>query len=167
MSAVISDAAFEREMWCLHMRLGELCHYSQWHKEEPTKPLREMIREMTRIREEAEVEATKRAMEDWAWEEEQEALREEEESLAQIPCEYCFTVQDHDICAACTDTIERYGALRCDFCLASYRGSTTGDWHNPCELCDSEYIADYRYAEEQRVALPPVPESSEEDEEEE
>jgi len=162
---MISDAAFERDMYALHMRLGELCHYSQWHKTEPTKPLHEMIRHMTQLHEEAEVEATKRAMEDWAWEE--EVLRREEEEPAEIPCEYCFTVQDHDVCDVCATTLARYRDLCCDFCLASYKGYMTGDWHNPCELCDSGYIADYRYVEEQQVALPPVPESSEEDEEDE
>jgi len=68
MSAVISDAAFEHDMWCLHMGLGELRTYGDWHKEDPTKPLIEMIREMTKLREEAEEEANRRAVEDWAWE---------------------------------------------------------------------------------------------------
>ena len=76
--SAISDAAFERDMRALHMRLGELCHYGQWHKEDPTMPLMEMIRYMTKLREEAEVEAAKRAMEDWAWEAEQMAEAEAE-----------------------------------------------------------------------------------------
>ena len=69
MSAVIiPDATFEREMYNLHLSLGDLCTYGQWHKEDPTKPLLEMIRYMTRLREEHEEEAAKRAMEDWDWE---------------------------------------------------------------------------------------------------
>jgi hypothetical protein len=151
MSAVISDAAFEHDMRALHMRLGELCHYGQWHKEEPTMPLIEMIRHMTKLREEAEVEATKRAMEDWAWEEE-EAERKEEAQKALIPCEFCAAVQRQDVCDVCYPTLERYGSDRCEFCLASYTGYMTGDWQNPCECCHPQYIADYRRDEEDKAS---------------
>ena len=36
--------------------------------------------------------------------------------------------------------------------MASYKGYTTGDWHNPCAECHPQYIADYRHAEERQVA---------------
>ena len=150
MSAVISDAAFEWDMRALHMRLGELCHYGQWHKEEPTMPLLQMIRIMTKLREEAEVEATKRAMEDWAWEEE-EAIRKEEAQKAWISCEFCAKVQRHDVCDICRSTLGRFEALGCEACSASYKGCMTGDWDNPCSACHPFYIQEYRYAEEQRV----------------
>jgi len=150
MSAVISDAAFEHEMWCLHMGLGEQRTYGDWHKEDPTMPLIEMIRYMTKLREEAEVEATKRAIEDWAWEEE-EAERKEEAQKALIPCEFCATLQHQDVCDVCYPTLERYGSDRCEFCLASYTGYRTGDWQNPCECCHPQYIADYRRDEEDKA----------------
>ena len=150
MSAVISDATFERQMYCLHLSLGELCHYSQWHKEEPTRPLVEMIRIMTTIREESEEEASKRALEDWAWETEEGSSSSNSRSN-RIPCEHCFTIQHADVCDVCYSTLARYEDLSCAFCVASYKGHATGDWHNPCTECHPQYIADYRYVEEQQV----------------
>jgi hypothetical protein len=82
MSAVISDADFAWDMYALHMNLGEQCYYSQQHKLDPTRTLREMIRDVTLAREESEMEATKRAMEDWAWEAELEAEAEAEAEAA-------------------------------------------------------------------------------------
>jgi len=150
MSAVISDAAFEHDMWCLHMGLGELRTYGDWHKEDPTKPLIEMIREMTKLREEAEEEANRRAVEDWAWEEE-EAQRKEEAQKALIPCEFCGSVQSHDVCDICYSTLARYEDLSCAHCATSYTGYMTADWINPCASCHPQYIADYRYVEEERT----------------
>jgi hypothetical protein len=150
MSAVISDAAFEHEMWCLRMGLGELRTYGEWHKEDPTMPLIEMIRYMTKIREEAEVEATKRAMEDWAWEEE-EAIRLEEDKKGWISCAHCAAVQPWDVCDVCHSTLARFKALSCATCAASYTGYMTADWAIPCVNCHPRYIEEYRYAEEQRA----------------
>jgi hypothetical protein len=160
MSAVISDAAFEHEMRCLHMSLGELCTYGEWHKAEPTLPLIKMIRCMTRIREEAEEEANARAVADWAWEEE-EAIRKAEARKAWIPCTHCAKVQRRDVCDTCHSTLARFDALSCATCSASYKGCMTADWDCPCTECHPQYIKEYRYAEEQQAAAALVTMASE------
>jgi hypothetical protein len=154
MSAVISrpisDALFERQMRNLSLSLGDLCHYGAWHKADPTKPLIEMIRDMTRAREEYDEAAGKRAEADWAWEEEEER-RQKEERKAQIPCAHCAKVQRHATCDVCSTTLRRYDALGCENCDASYKGCMTADWDSPCVMCDPRYIVDFRAAEEEQA----------------
>jgi hypothetical protein len=147
MSAVIiSDAVFERDMANLHLSLGELCSYGQWHKEDPTKPLREMIRHMTKIREEHEVEANKRAVEDWAFDEEQEAKAKADDNI--MPCLYCDEPVPYGICDPCQHAMDEYGAIQCVHCEAGWTSFRTP----PCVKCHPSYIADFRAAEAKAVA---------------
>lgn len=159
MSAVaIPNAAFEQEMYNLHLSLGDKCTYGQWHKEDPSKPLREMIRHMTKLREESEEEAAKRAAEDWAYEAQQlaaiEAAEEAESNI--MPCLYCDEVVPYGVCDPCQHAMDTYGAIQCDHCEASWTRRTTP----PCVKCHPSYIADFRAAEAAAVA----PESTSDDE---
>lgn len=148
MSAVISDADFEREMYNLHMSFGEQCHYSKWHKTEPAKPLREMIREMTKIREESEEEASKRAMEDLAWEDEKEVEADAEDNV--MPCLYCDEPVPYGICDPCDYAMREYGAIQCVSCEAYWTTRRTP----PCVKCHPRYIADFRAAEAAATVAP-------------
>jgi hypothetical protein len=158
MSAVaanpIANAVFEQEMYNLHLSLGDKCTYGQWHKEDPTKPLREMIRHMTRIREEAEEEAAKRAAEDWAYEAEQlaavEAAEEAESNV--MPCLYCDEPVPYGVCDPCQHAMDEYGAIQCVHCEAGWTTRKTP----PCVKCHPRYIADFRAAEAAAIAPAPV-----------
>jgi hypothetical protein len=161
MSAVaIPDAVFEQDMANLHLSLGELCSYGQWHKEDPTKSLREMIRHMTKIREEHEVEANKRAVEDWAFDEEQEAKAKADDNI--MPCLYCDEPVPYGICDPCQHAMDEYGAIQCVHCEAGWTSFRTP----PCVKCDPRYIADFRAAEAKAVAaLAPAAAASTSDDE--
>jgi hypothetical protein len=159
MSAVaIPDAVFERDMANLHLSLGELCSYGQWHKENPAKPLREMIRHMTKLREEHEEEANKRAIEDWAFEEEQLAKAEAEGNI--MPCLYCYEPIPYGVCDPCQYAMDTYAAIQCGHCDASWTTRTTP----PCVKCDPRYIADFRAAEVASVAPAAAAASTSDDE---
>ena len=154
MSAVaanpIANAAFEQEMYNLHLSLGDKCTYGQWHKEDPSKPLREMIRHMTKLREESEEEAAQRAAEDWAYEAQQLAAIEAAEAAedSRMPCLYCDEVVPYGVCDPCQHAMDAYGAIQCAFCEASWTSRRTP----PCVKCHPSYIADFRAAEAAAVA---------------
>ena len=156
--AAIPNAAFEQEMYNLHLSLGDKCTYGQWHKEDPAKPLREMIRHMTKLREESEAEAAQRAAEDWAYEAQQlaaiEAAEEAESNI--MPCLYCDEPVPYGICDPCQHAMDEYGAIQCVHCEAGWTTRKTP----PCVKCHPRYIADFRAAEAAAVA----PESTSDDE---
>ena len=161
-AAIIPDAVFEREMRYLSLSLGDLCTYGQWHKTEPSKPLREMIRDMTKLREEAEEEANKRAVADWAYDEEQEAKAkakaEAEDNI--MPCLYCYEPIPYGVCDPCQHAMDEYGAIQCGHCEASWTTRTTP----PCVKCDPRYIADFRAAEVAAIAPAAAAASTSDDE---
>lgn len=79
----VSDRAFARAIESLHMGLSEQMNYEQWHRDDPSLTLSDMMYIVTIRREEAEEEENARAWEDYQAEEEVEeaAEREWEEML--------------------------------------------------------------------------------------
>jgi len=79
----VSDRAFARAIDNLHMGLSEQMNYEQWHRDDPSLTLSDMMYIVTIRREEAEEEENARAWEDYQAEEEVEeaAEREWEEML--------------------------------------------------------------------------------------
>jgi hypothetical protein len=155
--SVISDSAFQRDMENFHMSLGELCTYGQWHRDDPTMPLLDMIAYMTKLREEAEEEANQRAVEDWAFEEEKADADADAEPL--LPCIYCEEEAPHGVCSPCQRAMDAYDGVECAFCEAKWTALVA----RPCERCHPDYIRDFRAAEEAAALLLLGSESSDED----
>jgi hypothetical protein len=131
MSAVISDAAFEREMSAAYLGVDQKIFYTKWHQEEPAKPFREMLCHMTRLREEAEEEDARRAEADWAYEA-SEPEPEPDAKYELFPCRTCRKPVELGACRDCHLAEEAYHAFR-DYMCALCRRHKADD--SLCEHC--------------------------------